>query len=128
MDDITLLAMAPSGETFFARDRSGRVWLYQPLGAGAPEVVDEDLAERAIADHGFDRIGQGFRTWQALDDFRQVHAERLAPRVKLDRNDLDLDDVARFLAVAQRWATEGEGPRARKLLLRLLRVPAVRAD
>ncbi len=125
---ITLLAMAPSGETFLARDERGQVWLYQPLGAGAPEIVSESLVERAVADHGFDRIDQSFASWQALDEFRQRRAIRLAERVTVDRDALTLDDVERLLKVAHRWLQDGETGRASRLLTSLLRLPSVRAD
>lgn len=120
--------MAPSGETFLARDRRGQVWLYQPVGAGEPRVVDEALTQRAIADHGFDRVDQEFETWQALDAYRRAHAVPLGPNVQLDRDDLDRENVERFLGVAQRWVAGGEARRARKLVLRLLRLPVVRGD
>ena len=128
MDDIRLLAMAPSGETLVVRDRGGRVWLHPPQGAGRPELIDEALADRVVADHGFERIDQPFPSWEALDSFRQERAARLAPEVVVDRDALDLGDVERLWAVARRWAVEGQGVRAKRLAFELLRVPAVRAD
>ena len=128
MDDIKLLAMAPSGETLVVRDRSGRVWLHPPQGAGRPELIDEAVAERSVADHGFDRIDQAFPSWEALDSFRQGRAARVTPDVVVDRAALDMRDVERLWAVARRWVVEGQGPRARRLAYELLRVPAVRAD
>lgn len=128
MKPITLLAMAPSGETFFARDQFDRVWLYQPLGAGEPKVVAERDVERAVTAHAFERFEREFPTWQALDDFRHEHALNLAPLVVSDDDELDLDDVERLSDVARRWISEGKGVQARKLVLRLLRLPAVRVD
>lgn len=128
MKPITLLAMAPSGETFFARDQFDRVWLYQPRGAGPPAVVSEPVVERAVVAHGFERMEVAFPTWQALDEFRHEQAVNLAPLVDFDQDAIDLDDVLRLVTVGRRWIDEGEGVRARKLVLRLLRVPAVRAD
>lgn len=57
-DEVTLVAMPPSGEVFLARDSDGLLWLVSPPGAGGPERVDEDIVARAIADHGFERIDE----------------------------------------------------------------------
>lgn len=125
---ITLVSMAPSGETFIARDRSGRLWLYQPEGAGGAGPIDEALAERAVADHGFDHVDRGFATWADLDQFRQEQAARVTPDVMIDRDGFDRHDVERLLGVAKRWIARGEGHLARRLVTELLRVPAVRSD
>ena len=122
------MAMAPSGETVIVRDRSGRVWLHPPQGAGRPEVIDEALAQRAVADHGFERIDRSFQSWEQLDRFRQERASRLNPKVVVNRDALDLEDVERLTAVGRRWVAEGQGARARGLVVELLRLPAVRAD
>lgn len=127
MNKVTLLAMAPSGEVLVARDAVGQVWLIRPEGAGGPEVIDEGLAERGIADSGFHRIDREFSDWRSLEEFRQERAAESAPAVVVDRDSLDVEDVRRLLKVARRWIAEGDGPRARRLALELLRVPAVRA-
>ncbi len=114
---IMLIAMAPSGETFITRDGNGRVWLHQPEGAGGAGPIADAVAERAVADHGFDRIDEEFETWAALDEFRQARAARVTPAVIVDRNALDLDDVERLLGVGKRWRAEGQGARARRLVL-----------
>lgn len=128
MSGIVLLAMAPSGETFFARDSSERVWLIQPEGAGPPRTVDDRLVQRAVADHGFERVEREFSTWPELDDFRQALATRVTPDQIIDRDAFDLEDLRLLIDVAQRWVAEGEGRRARRLALELLRVPAIVAD
>lgn len=126
MDGVTLLAMAPSGEVLLARDAVGQVWLIRPEGAGRPEVIDEELAERGIAEHGFHRVDREFTDWRALDDFRQERAAAVAPAIVVEHESLDLEDVQRLLKVGRRWIAEGNGPRARRLAFELLRVPAVR--
>jgi len=125
---ITLLAMAPSGETFITRHGRGRVWLHQPEGAGGAGPIADTVVERAVADHGFDRIDQDFETWAALDEFRQARAARVTPPVVVDRDALDLDDVRWLIGVGERWRAKGEGARARRLVLELMRVPAVLGD
>jgi len=127
-ETITLLAMAPSGETFIVRHPNGQVWLIQPAGAGEPELVDEEVVARAVADHGFHRLDEEFESWADLDDFRQRRAAEVTPEVIVDRDALDLDDVRQFLDAGRRWVADGEGPLALSLALELLRVPVVRAD
>jgi len=127
MSPVTLVAMAPSGETFVTREANGRVWLHQPEGAGGAGPIDEATVARAVTDHGFDRIEQDFDGWAALDAFRQERAALVTPPVVVDRDALDLDDVEEMVAVARRWVDEGDGARARRLAFALLRVPAVLA-
>lgn len=123
-----LVAMARSGETFVTRrDRYG-LWLHLPPGARGAGPVNEAEVERAIADHGFVRIDREFATWIELDDFRQREAATFAPPVEIDAAALDVEDVRRMLTVAHRWAAEGRVGQSRRLLVKLLRVPAARRD
>ena len=128
MDRITLLAMAPSGETYLARDRFGKVWLFQPVGAGETTEVDAGLVERAVAFGGFDRIDEHFDSWDELERFRQVRAALVVPDVVVDPERLDGDDVTEMLVVATRWRDAGEPVRAQRAVLALLRLPIARAD
>jgi len=128
MDRITLMAMAPSGETYLARDRVGRIWLIQPLGAGEPEVVDASVVDRAVAHGGFDKVEEAFDSWEALDRFRQERAALAVPDVVVDRERLDIDDVDEMLVVVRRWIDGSEPARARRATIALLRLPVARAD
>jgi len=123
----TLVAMARSGETFITRRERYGLWLHLPPGAGGAGPIDEAAAQRAVADHGFARIDRDFATWAELDRFRLQEAARFGPPVEVDPADLDSEDVLRMLGVARRWAAEGDVGRSRRLLHRLLRVPAVAA-
>jgi len=125
---FTLLAMASSGDTYLARDPAGLIWLFQPLGAGEPRVVELDAVERAVAFHGFDPIDREFPTWADLDDFVEEQAARTAPDATIDRQSMDLADVERLLAVVAAWAEEGAGDQAMGAALALLEVPAVLDD
>ena len=124
----TLVAMSRSGETFITRSKRHPLWLHLPPGAGGSGPLDEAGAERAVADHGFVRIDKDFATWDDLDAFRQEEAANFAPPVAIEPAGLDAEDVQEMLDVARRWSTEGEPGQSRRLLLRLLLVPAARAE
>lgn len=128
MDRITLLAMAPSGETYLARDRAERVWLFQPIGAGEPEIVDPSLVGRAVAHGGFDRVDRDFESWDDLDRFLNDRASLVVQEFVRDPSELDSHDVARLLAVARSWMDDGHHRRATQTALALLSLPAARAD
>ncbi len=128
LNPVTLLAMAPSGATLILRDRRERLWLYPPVGAGKPRVIDSETAEQAIGRHDLERIDQDFASWAELDEFRQQRVRKTSPRTIVDVQSLDLEDVERLLTVAERWLADEEGERACQLALRLLRVPAVLGD
>jgi hypothetical protein len=124
-DLICLIAIAPSGAVLVVRDRDGRLWLYPPEGAGVPRMLDDRLAEQVIARQGLKRVDREFGTWAELDEFREEYAAQTAPDVKIDVAGLDAEDVEGFLAVAERWLADGDLDRSRRLLVRLLRVPAL---
>jgi hypothetical protein len=127
-DSVNLVAMAPSGTTLVLRDRSQRLWLYPPAGAGKPRVIDSALAEQVIARQDLDRVDRDFTSWTDLDAFRQEQASSRTPRAVVDTESLDLHDIDLLVRVAERWLVDGDAERARALILSLLRVPAVRAD
>ena len=128
MRPIILVAMAPSGETFITRDSGGRLWLHQPEGAGGAGSIDEARARRAVADHGFEPVDREFADWASLDEFRQQQAAQVTPAVVVEVDAFDLEDVDRLLAVGRDWKDEGDLTGAWRLVVELLRVPAVRAD
>lgn len=124
---VTLVAMAPSGEVFLVRD-AGVLWLVSPPGAGGPERVDEDAVEVAVAQHGFELIDERFDGWEALDAERQRRAGLDAPAIALDVASFDATDVVRVLGIAERWQAAGSVERPRRVAHRLLEAPAARAD
>jgi len=124
---VTLVAMPASGEVFIARD-DGVLWLVSPPGAGGPERVDEEIVERAVAHHGFERIEQDFDGWAELDAERQRRAGEGMPEVQVDLEHLDAEDVAGLLGALERARDRGQVPLARRAALRLLTSPVVRHD
>lgn len=128
MTPITLVSMAPSGETFITRDGRGRLWLHKPQGAAGAGQIDRATAALAVAKHGFEPIGQEFVDWPSLDDFRQARAALVTPATIIDRDALDMDDVHEMLDTGREWASEGMHERAHRLATSLLRVPAVVGD
>lgn len=124
MSEVTLLAMAPAGDVLVVRDRNGDVWVHPPSGVGRPRKIDPHMADRAIARHDFERVDRGFTTWEELDAFVEERVSRLPALPPVDPDALDAPNVRELLAVAERWATEGDVSGARRLAVRLLVVPA----
>jgi len=125
---VTLVAMPPSGEVFLARDSDGVLWLVSPPGAGGPERVDEDIVERAVADHGFELIEERFDGWAQLDAERQRRAGQGLDAVHVDVERFDAEDVEGVLHALERCRLRGQVPRARRVAHRLLQAPVVRID
>ncbi|MGI8984780.1 MAG: hypothetical protein ACR2HM_09665 [Acidimicrobiales bacterium] len=129
MSLITLVSMVPSGEIFVTRDASGRLQLHKSLGAGGSGPIDERTADLAVAKHGFVAINRVFASWIALDDFLEERAAEAVPAVVVDRDRLGLESARGLLDDTCRCLVgEGQGERARRLALNLLRVPSVLAD
>lgn len=125
---IALLAMAPSGESFLARDQSGTTWLVHPPGAGDAEVVSGEIVDEAVR-QGWDRVEQTFTSWAQLDNARQVRVAATGRQGRVDVSRFDGEDVRRVLAVVDSWQRSGEVIRARRALHRLLQdATVVRAD
>ncbi len=125
---VTLVCMAPSGETFITRNERGLLWLHQPVGAGGAGPVSEATARIAVVEHGFDRVEREFESWDALDEYRLERAAQVTPPIVVDRDAFDVDDVRELLGVAERWAAGGDDVGARELVFELLKVPVVRED
>lgn len=121
---IRLLAIAPSGETYFV-EIDGRTWLVRPRGAGDPQIVDPSVVERAVAVHGFQPEDRVFATPDELDAFRNDLAASIAPEVATRVESFDEEDVRRMLTVARRWLSADDA-RGVRLLRALLRAHAVR--
>lgn len=126
--EVTLVAMPPSGEVFIARDDDGVLWLIPPPGAGEAERVEQEVVERAVVDHGFDRIEQGFATWELLDAERQRRAGIGLEPTQVDFTRFDAEDVDRLLRALDRARGAGQVARARRFALRLLQAPIVSSD
>lgn len=71
---VTLLAMAPSGESYMVSDAADRVWSIRPPGAGEPRMVETEMVDIAIAKHGFERVDREFQSWAEADRFRLERA------------------------------------------------------
>lgn len=120
--------MPPSGEVFIARDNHGTLWLIPPPGAGQAEIISDEIVDRAVVDHGFQRVEESFPSWDLLDAERQRRAgEGLTP-VKVDVTHFDAEDVRRLLGALDRARAKGQIPRARRFAHRLLEAPVVRND
>ena len=105
---VTLVAMPPSAEVFIARD-DGVLWLVSPPGAGGPERVNEEIVERAVAQHGFERIDQDFDGWAELDAERQRRAGEEMPEVQVDLEHFDAEDVEGLLGALESRPRPGPG-------------------
>ena len=128
IDRVTLVAMPPSGEVFIARDNDGVQWLIPPPGAGQPKQIGDEVVERAVVDHGFERVEVSFASWDLLDAERQRRAgEGLIP-VQVDFARFDTDDVDRLLGALARARRRGQIVRARRFAHRLLEAPVVLRD
>lgn len=125
---VTLVAMPPSGEVFIVRDHDGAQWLVQPPGAGDPELVTDKVVERAVIDHGFDRIEESFETWKHLDADRQRRAGIGHTAMHVDVERFDAEDVRQMMRAMRRCRQRGEIPRAVRVAHRLLRAPVLRED
>lgn len=121
--ELRLLALAPSGETYIV-EIGGRTWLVQPPGAGGSRVVDETVVERAVSEHGFDRVDRVFHSAEDLDAYRNEVAARIAPEFATRPESYDADDVRRLLVVAKRWRANRD-PRGVPLVRSLLQTPVV---
>jgi len=124
--ELRLLALAPSGETYFV-EIDGVAWLMRPPGAGGARSVDPSVVDRAVTNHGFERVDRTFERAEDLDAFRNEVAARIAPDEATRPESFDEDDVRRLLGVARRWRA-ADDPRAGRLLSRLLEAPAALAN
>lgn len=125
---VTLVAMPPSGEVFLARDGDGALWLIPPPGAGEPERVGDETVERAVVEHGFERVEQSFASWALLDEERQRRAGAGLTPAQVDFARFDTDDVERLLGALDRARGRGQVARARRFAHRLLQAPVLRRD
>jgi hypothetical protein len=122
---IILVAMAPSGETFLARDAEGALLLFPP--GRPPEQVDDEVAERAVL-AGFVRVDMPFASWVALDQERQRRAGSVVRDFAVDVTTWDVARLRRALPALETWIEQGRTGPARTVLHQLLRAPVVRAQ
>lgn len=119
---ITLVAMAPSGETFIARDADGVLRLYAP--ARPPEGVDDETVERALL-AGFDRVEKSFASWAELNAERQRRAGLIRRDVRADVTTWDAARTRRAFSQIASWIVAGRVTSARRVLQELLHAPVV---
>ncbi len=117
---IALVAMAPSGETFIARDADGVLRLYAP--ARPAHAVDGKTVERALL-AGFDRVEKSFASWAELDAERQRRAGPVRSDVRADVTTWDAARTRRALSSIASWIAEGRVASARRVLHEVLRAP-----
>jgi hypothetical protein len=119
---ITLVAMAPSGETFIARDADGVVRLYAP--ARPAHAVDGETVERALL-AGFNRVEMCFASWPELDAERQRRAGLIRRDVRADLTTWDAARTRRAFSQLASWIVAGRVTSARRVLQELLHAPVV---
>ncbi|MFF1389107.1 hypothetical protein [Rhodococcus erythropolis] len=119
-DTVTLIAMPPSGETFFVRDGFGITWLVRPPGAGIPLRSDTESAERAVSHQSWDRIDRLFDSWSALDEYRKHAAEKVSAGREIDLSRFSHNEVDRILTRHATPNTPEEIRRARIIVARLI--------
>lgn len=124
----TLVAMAPSGETFISTTSTRGPWLHVAPGAQGAGPIEPADVDRAVADHGFIRVDRAFATWTELDDDRNRRAAEAIAPVEIDVDELDRDDIDELLGVAERWLGQHERARAGRLVTRLLRASVVKSS
>lgn len=109
-------------------DQHGAQWIVQPRGAGDPQIVGDDVVERAVIGHGFDRIERSFETWERLDAERQRRAGLGLAAVQIDVEHFDAEDVQQMMRALGRCRQRDQIPQARRVAHRLLRAPVIRQN
>lgn len=124
---VALLAMPPSGETYFVRDQCDTVWLIHPPGAGEPTISTLDDVKEAVALHDWNRVDQSFANWEDLDRTRQVLAAAVSGHRRLDLARFDRFEITRLLNRHSDPRTDEQIRRATIIVSRLLHeAPLVR--
>jgi hypothetical protein len=117
--------MAPAGEVVFTRDHKGRIWEHRRLGGFRPTTVSEATVDRAVIDHGYDRIDEDVETWADVTRFVEERTR------KGDGVDLPVNPtVARaLLPRLNEWlSSPADRERVVSVVARLLREPSVADD
>ncbi len=66
---IELLAMSPSGEVYFTRDRNGFIWRHRRLGLHETIQVSMSTVDWTITHHGYDRCDDTFATLVEAENY-----------------------------------------------------------
>lgn len=121
---IRLLAMSPSGESFFTRGQYGTFWQHWRLGRPSACQVAEFDVDVAVHDYGFERVDLDFETWEeARDEF--LRRVRRAPEPVV----VTCATARALVPVLEAWATSPDDCHRVPLLVnRLLEVDEVRDD
>lgn len=121
---IRLLAMSPSGESFFTRDHDGTFWQQWRLGLDFCRQATESEVNAAVLEHGFERVDLDFETWEEARDvfLRRV---RRAPGPVV----VTCATARALVPVLEKWgASPDDCHRVPLLVDRLLEVEEVRDD
>lgn len=124
---IELLAMSPSGEVYFTRDRHGVIWRHRRLGRHASIQVSEATVDWTVSHHGYDRCD---RTFSNLVD-AEAHVVSRLPTTTVMAEDLPVNvPIARSaVRVMERWLDSAtDAPLIVPTANRLLKEDAVSAD
>lgn len=122
---IKLLAVAPSGEVFFTRDQHGQVWEHRRLGLLDPIQVGEQVVDRVVLDHGYERVDEDAETWGDVEDLVERRIRRI------EKHDLPVNRVVAqsMLPVIDNWlASSADRHLVVPLVTRLLEEDTVAGD
>ena len=98
---IRLLAMAPSGEVFFTKDRFGVVRQHRRLGGREPLEVSDATVDWVVDRYGYDPTAREFASWAEVEEY----VERAVPKTTALAEDLPVNVVIARSAVrvVERW-------------------------
>lgn len=121
---IRVLAMSPSGETFFTRDANGVVWQHRRLSGLSALKVGETAVSWAITEHGYDRIDEDVENWPAVEALVEGRIRRIETNLVVNP-----EIARRMLPVLDRWnLSPTDRPLVSRLVSRLLADDAVAGD
>ena len=100
---IQILAMAPSGEAFFSKDRFGVVRQHRRLGAHEPVEVNQGTVDWVVHQYGYERVDHEVADWAEAEAF----VDDATTRTTILAEDLPVNVVIARSAVRvlARWLT-----------------------
>lgn len=73
---IRVLAMSPSGEAYFTRDHRGQVWEHHRMGGLDPVRAGDQVVDRVVLDHGYERVDENAATFAEAEDLVERRTAR----------------------------------------------------